>query len=127
MLYALRSYRVKPEDVYAMLVGGATMFGHTHSSKLAGVGDRNIEAARDQLAKHGIGISSQDVAGTSGRSIHASVADLEVFVRSGAAEPFKLAGSKVPLKVKVSQLEADLDPEPFPDDIWNSDPVHPTP
>ena len=47
MLHALRSLRVKPEDVYSVLVGGATMFGHTHSSKLAGVGDRNIEAVSD--------------------------------------------------------------------------------
>jgi chemotaxis receptor (MCP) glutamine deamidase CheD len=127
MLYALRSLRVKQEDVYALLIGGATMFGHTHSSKLAGVGDRNIEAAREQLANHGIGIASQDVAGTGGRSVHASVADLEVFVRSGANEPIKLRGSKVPLSVKVSQVEADLSSEPFPDDIWNSDPVQPTP
>lgn len=127
MLYAMRSLRVKAEDVYAVLVGGATMFGHTHSSKLAGVGDRNIEAARTQLARHGIGISSEDVGGISGRSVHASVADLEVFVRSGAGEPLKLKGSDKPLAVKVSEVEADLTQEPFPDDIWNSaDPVQQT-
>lgn len=126
MLYALRSHRVKPEDTYGMLIGGATMFGHTHSSKLAGVGDRNIEAARMQLSRHGIGISSEDVGGTSGRSVHASVADLEVFVRSGAGEPFKLQGSSTPLAVKVSGATSDLEQEPFPDDIWNSDQVQPT-
>lgn len=127
MLYALRSHRVKPEDTYGMLIGGATMFGHTHSSKLAGVGDRNIEAARAQLARHGIGISAEDVGGTSGRSVHASVADLEVFVRSGAGEPFKLHGSATPLAVKVSSSGADLEQEPFPEDIWNSDTVPQTP
>lgn len=126
MLYALRSHRVKAEDVYGLLIGGATMFGATHSSKLAGVGERNIEAARMQLARHGIGIASDDVGGTSGRSVHASVADLEVFVRSGAGEPFKLKGSDTPLAVKVSGSGADLEQEPFPDDIWNSDPVQPT-
>jgi len=127
MLYAMRSLRVKPEDVYGMLAGGATMFGHSQSSKLAGVGNRNIQAAREQLTRHGIGISSEDVGGISGRSVHASVADLEVFVRSGAGEPVKLKGSKVPISVKVSELEADLSQEPFPDDIWNSDPVQNTP
>jgi chemotaxis protein CheD len=126
MLYALRSLRVKADDVYALLIGGATMFGHTQSSKLAGVGDRNVEAARQQLVNHGIGTASEDVGGTGGRSVHASIADLEIFVRSGASEPFKLRGSKIPLRVKVSQLETDLVQEPFPDDIWNSDPVHPT-
>lgn len=127
MLYALRSLRVKPEDVYGVLVGGATMFGHTHSSKLAGVGDRNIEAARHQLAAHGIGIVSEDVGGISGRSVHASVADLEVFVRSAAGEPVKLQGSTKPMAVKVSPPEADPSSEPFPDDIWNSDTVQHTP
>jgi chemotaxis protein CheD len=127
MLHSLRSMRVKPEDVYGVLVGGATMFGHTHSSKLAGVGDRNIEAAREQLARHGIGTASEDVGGISGRSVHASVADLEVFVRSAAGEPVKLQGSNKPLAVKVLPLEADPSSEPFPDDIWNSDPVQHTP
>jgi chemotaxis protein CheD len=126
MLYSLRSLRVKPEDTYALLVGGATMFGHTHSSKLAGVGDRNIEAAREQLARHGIGVASEDVGGTSGRSVHASIADLEVFVRSGGSEPFKLKGSATPLSVKVSELPVDLKEEPFPEDIWNSDQVQQT-
>lgn len=126
MLHALRSHRVKPEDTYGLLVGGATMFGHTHSSKLAGVGDRNIEAVRMQLARHGIGIASEEVGGTGGRSVHASIADLEVFVRSGAGEPFKMDGSEKPITVKVSESGADLDQEPFPDDIWNSNPVQPT-
>ena len=126
MLYALRSHRVKPEDTYGLLIGGATMFGHTHSSKLAGVGDRNIEAVRMQMARHGIGVASEEVGGTGGRSVHASIADLEVFVRSGAAEPFKMDGSKKPIMVKVSEPGADLDQEPFPDDIWNSNPVQPT-
>lgn len=126
MLHSLRSIRVKPEDTYAMLVGGATMFGHTHSSKLAGVGDRNIDAVRLQLARHGIGVASEDVGGISGRSVHVSIADLEVFVRSGATEPFKLHGSPAPLTVKVSDIGADLEQEPFPDGIWDSDPVQPT-
>lgn len=123
MLYTLRSLRVKAEDVYAVLVGGATMFGHTHSSKLAGVGDRNVEAAREQLARNGIGIASEDVGGTSGRSVHVALDDLQVFVRSGANEPLKLPSSKVPLSVKVSGDAADLIGEPFPEDIWKTEPA----
>ena len=90
------------------------------------VRDRNIEAVRMQLARHGIGIASEEVGGTGGRSVHASIADLEVFVRSGAGEPFKMDGSEKPIMVKVSEPGADLDQEPFPDDIWNSNPVQPT-
>lgn len=127
MLEGLRKLGVEPGDTYAILVGGATMFGHTHSSKLAGVGDRNIEAARSALARLGIGIASEDVGGTIGRSVHVSLADLSVMVRSGANEPSKMMGSERPLRVKVLPPEADSDHEPFPEGIWSSDAVNQTP
>lgn len=127
MLERLRAMQVAPEDTYAILVGGATMFGHTHSSKLAGVGDRNIEAARRQLTRQGIGVASEEVGGTIGRSVHVAVADREVFVRSGPGEASRLQGSDSPIRVKISPEMADLEPEPFPEDIWNSDTVQPTP
>jgi len=126
MLYGLRALRVKPEDTYAVLVGGATMFGHTHSSKLAGVGDRNVEAVREQLGRNGIGVASEDVGGTSGRSVHVGLDDLQVFVRSGAGEPVKLPSSPVPLQVKVSEGSSDLEGEPFPEDIWKTEPAQTT-
>lgn len=127
MLDRLRPLKVTPEDTYAILVGGATMFGHTHSSKLANVGMRNITAARAQLAARGIGIASEDVGGTIGRSVHLAISDLEVFVRSGPGEGKKLPGATRPLRVKVSELPADLQQEPFPEGIWDSSQVQPTP
>ncbi|MFT4049012.1 MAG: chemotaxis protein CheD [Solirubrobacterales bacterium] len=127
MLKALKGYGVEAKDTYAILVGGSTMFGSTHSSKLAKVGDRNIEAARRELARAGIGIASDDVGGTIGRSVNVPVEDLEVHVRSGAGDWGVLPGSKRPLAVKVSDIPADLEQEPFPEDIWNSDPVQTTP
>lgn len=120
MLSELRPMRVKPEDTYAVLVGGATMFGGAHTSRLAAVGERNIEAARGQLGQYGIGIASEDIGGTAGRSVHVSMADLAVSVRSGIGEPIELAGSDRPLVVKVSTAPADSDAGPFPDDIFNS-------
>ena len=123
MLTELRQLGVKPEDLYAMLVGGATMFGHTHSSKLAGVGDRNVEAAREHIALAGIGIEAEDVGGTSGRSVHLAIAELGVYVRRGPENPSLLPGRTTPLAVKVSAGGADLQTEPFPDDIWSSKPA----
>jgi chemotaxis protein CheD len=123
MLAELRQINVKSEDLYAMLIGGATMFGHTHSSKLAGVGDRNVEAAREHLSRAGIGIESEEVGGTSGRSVHLAVAELGVYVRRGPEDPSLLAGRDTPLSVKVSAGGADLLSEPFPDDIWTSKPT----
>lgn len=126
LLSDLRQFRVKAEDCYAVLIGGATMFGATHSSKLAGVGERNVEAAREQVALAGIGVASEEVGGTSGRSVHVAIDGLQVFCRSGAAEPYEMPGSDTPLAVKVSPAAADLVPEPFPDDIWTADSVTPT-
>lgn len=121
LVQSMRGFRVKAPDVYAVLLGGATMFGSTHSSKLAGVGDRNAEAAREHLARAGIGIASEDVGGTSGRSVHVAIDDLKVLVRSGVGETFEMRGSATPLSVKVSDQHADLEAEPFPDDIWSAD------
>jgi chemotaxis protein CheD len=127
MLGELRPLGVKPEHTYALLVGGATMFGHTHSSKLAGVGLRNIEAVRQELSARGIGVASEEVGGTAGRSVHVSVADLETFVRSAPGEPVQMRGSTGPLRVELSTSVPDREPEPFPGDIWDSDTVKPTP
>ena len=118
MLEALRMRRIKPEDLYAVLVGGSTMFGHAKGSKLAGVGDRNAEAAREQLAQNGIGIASEDIGGTSGRSVQVFVGEGKVVSKSGVEPAIELAGSDKPLKVKISAIRTDLDPAPFPDDIW---------
>lgn len=127
MLNSLKAYGVAASDTYAILVGGATMFGHTHSTKLANVGERNIAAARVELARNGIGIASEEVGGTIGRSVNAPVEDLEVHVRSGIGDWGVMPGSDRPIAVKVSELPADLEQEPFPEDIWNSSPVQTTP
>lgn len=113
--------RIMSTDLYAILVGGATMFGHTKGSKLAGIGDRNIEAVHEQLALAGIGVASEDVGGTSGRSVQVVVEGLEVYVRSGAAEPFMMSGSPTPLVVKIPPTPSDAEAEPFPADYWATD------
>jgi chemotaxis protein CheD len=120
MLDEFRKRRIKPEDLYGVLVGGATMFGHAAGSKLAGVGDRNAEASRENLAKFGIGIASEDVGGGNGRSVQVFVGDGRVLSKSGIEEAHELKGSDKPIKVKVSPMTSDSDPEPFPADIWNS-------
>lgn len=120
MLEQLREFDIHADDLYAVLVGGATMFGHGEQNLLAGVGDRNVEAVREQLAVAGIGIASEDVGGISGRSLQLALNDLRVFVRSGANKPFEMSGSPKPIAVKVPANEDDQQLEPFPDDIWSS-------
>jgi chemotaxis protein CheD len=63
----LQSLGVKSGSVIAKLAGGACMF-KTFNGNL-GIGERNIEAVRDQVRKRGIKIRGEDVGGTSGRSL----------------------------------------------------------
>jgi chemotaxis protein CheD len=118
LLKELRLLRVKPEDLFAVLVGGATMFGHAKGSKLAGVGDRNVEAARESLAKVGIGVAAEDTGGKNGRSVQVLVGERRVVSKSGTEIANELKLPDNPLTVKVSAIKTDSEPEPFPDDIW---------
>lgn len=120
LLDAMRPMGVRTEDTYAVLVGGATMFGHTTTSKLAAVGERNVEAARFHLTERGIGIASEDVGGTVGRSVQVNVADLSVSVRSGVDEPVLMTTSDRPLRVDPATAAYDLRPEPFPEEVLRS-------
>lgn len=119
MLRALRSLGVRPEHVNAVVVGGATMFGAKAGSKLAGVGDRNVEAARDALAEHEIPLIGSDVGGTNGRSVQVYVGDGRVLTKSGLDEPFEVGNAQA----KGSQrgrAAAKPASAPFPEGVWGA-------
>ena len=121
MLEALRSLRVKPGDLDAVVVGGAMMFGTRPGSKLAGVGDRNVNAVLEVLERHGIPVTGQDVGGKKGRSIQVSVGECRVFTKSGLEELLEVGGP--PLQNADEGLRRiGVRPvlEPFPDAIWTS-------
>lgn len=90
MLSGLLSLGVRPDDLYAVLVGGATMFGSAAGSKLAGVGDRNVEAASALLMDAGIAVTGKDVGGEHGRSVQVVVGESRVMVKSGTDEAVEL-------------------------------------
>ena len=50
----------------AKLVGGAAMFGAENNN---GLGDRNVEVARNRLTQHGIPVRAEAVGGTKGRKL----------------------------------------------------------
>jgi chemotaxis protein CheD len=119
MIRQLRLLRVELDDLNAVVVGGATMFGTRPGSKLAGVGDRNIEAVMEELDRHGIPVIGMDVGGENGRSIQVAVGIGRVLTKSGLEEPLEVggtpvkAGTRVPRRTNVRPA-----PEPFPDDVW---------
>ena len=66
MLTQLAAAGIQPEELYARLVGGASMFG---SSMPLQVGSANAEAVCRALTAAGIPLTRQDVGGSKGRRI----------------------------------------------------------
>ena len=61
------------ERLVARVAGGASMFKSAWPDKARTVGERNVEAARTHLARHGIAVAGEDVGGTHGRTVMVQV------------------------------------------------------
>jgi len=66
----------------AKIIGGANMFNMTGTSFVETIGDRNIAAARGELARLGIPIIAEDVGSNYGRTVYFQLADGKVKVQS---------------------------------------------
>ena len=66
----------------AKIVGGANMFKSTGAFHADTIGDRNIAAARSELARLGIPVVAEDVGDSYGRTVYFLLADGKVEVRS---------------------------------------------
>jgi chemotaxis protein CheD len=67
--------------IVGKIVGGARMFGALLSSGV-NMGERNVQATREALARAGVPIVAEDVGGEYGRSVQVDVATGAVRVRS---------------------------------------------
>lgn len=68
--------------IRAKIVGGASMFGNLSASGGINIGERNVAAVRDVLAKRKIQIVGEDTGSDHGRSVYFYLADGRVEVRS---------------------------------------------
>ncbi len=66
----------------AKVAGGAQMFSYTSTTDAMRIGDRNVEATKAILAKHGIPIIAQDVGLNYGRTITFSSANGSVQIKT---------------------------------------------
>ncbi|MFY9488543.1 MAG: chemotaxis protein CheD [Solirubrobacterales bacterium] len=121
ILGAFRSLRVREEDLYAVVVGGAKMFGHSAKSKLAAVGDRNVEATITAIEAAGIPIIGRDIGGESGRSVQVLTGEGRVLVKSGMDEPINIGRQPSASAPRVSARTRQAT-ETFPADILHSIP-----
>jgi chemotaxis protein CheD len=71
LLERLKALGSTPSRLEAVLVGGARMF--SFSSSTLDIGARNAEATLEQLARYGVRVAAQEVAGTTGRTIRVHV------------------------------------------------------
>lgn len=80
MCDALKRRGVDPGGCVCKVFGGARVFDHRHSN----VGEKNIEAVRHLLARHGLQVSAEHVGGTGYRELRLNVDTGEAWVRHRA-------------------------------------------
>ena len=68
--------------IRAKIAGGASMFANFSAAGGINIGERNVAAVRDVLAKRSIQIVAEDVGSDHGRSVYFYLADGRVEVRS---------------------------------------------
>lgn len=66
----LRRSRTRPSDYRVKLFGGGRMFDHVHARKHAlDVSQRNVDAGRELLGRHGFALHAQDLGGLGHRNV----------------------------------------------------------
>ncbi len=80
MLESMERVGAERENVIAKIAGGAQVFKHVTIDNLK-IGDRNVEAVKDQLKLFKIKIVSEDTGGTFGRSIYFFTSDGRILVK----------------------------------------------
>jgi chemotaxis protein CheD len=82
MLGEMRRLGANPDRVRAKIVGGASMFANLIPVGGINIGERNVIATREVLAKLGVPIVAEDTGADYGRSVYLFVSDGRVEVRS---------------------------------------------
>lgn len=81
LIYELEKKGVKRSSLSAKIAGGATMFQLGGNSVMGSVGDRNVKAVKETLAKFNIRIVAEDVGADYGRTIVFDLATKDLFIR----------------------------------------------
>lgn len=79
LLKQLQKEGVNKSGLVAKIAGGAKMFSFSVESEMSNIGDRNVEAAKKELARMGISIVAEDTGLDYGRTI-------EFYPETGALE-----------------------------------------
>jgi chemotaxis protein CheD len=72
----------RQRGMYARIAGGAAMFAEVLPTEGVSLGDRNVIAVKDALAKAAIPLQGEDVGGSFGRSVFLDAGDGSFLVRA---------------------------------------------
>ena len=73
-----------PRRLVVKLAGGAAVLGPANAEKFK-IGERNAEAIKDRLKRHGIRPAAEQIGGTKGRTLEMHPATGKTFVRTAAS------------------------------------------
>lgn len=82
LLNLMKQLGAVKDIIRAKLVGGAQMFTNVISEPLGNIGQRNLQAAKDALAKENIPVVAEDTGGDCGKTVEIDLESGEVSVRS---------------------------------------------
>lgn len=82
MLEQMKELGAAQINIFAKIVGGAQMFANILSEPLGNIGQRNVLAAKEALAKEKIMLRGEDTGGDCGKSVEFNLQNGEVTVRS---------------------------------------------
>lgn len=71
------------------VAGGASVLGPANAEKFK-IGERNAESIREQLKRHGLRVSADDLGGIRGRTLELHVGEGRTFVRTASSDATEL-------------------------------------
>lgn len=72
----------RKRGMYARIAGGASMFAEVLPSEGVSLGDRNVQAVKEALARAAIPLQGEDVGGSFGRSVFLDAGDGSFLIRA---------------------------------------------
>jgi chemotaxis protein CheD len=84
LLAQLASAGAVASRLIVKVAGGAAVLGTANAEKFK-IGDRNAEAIKEQLSRHGLSVAAHDLGGVKGRTLEFHVASGETLVRTAAS------------------------------------------
>lgn len=82
LLSMMKQLGATKPTVSAKIIGGAQMFANVLVEPLGNIGQRNVQAVKEALAKENINILAEDTGGDCGKSVEFDLANGDVIVRS---------------------------------------------